>query len=319
MGNTDDAGQAGNKPAEIWAVGGGKGGTGKTFAISQLAIHLASRGKKVILADTDFGGANIHSFFGIRKPAKCINDFMEKRNSLPEIVTPTGVPGLGVIVGDYHSISSGNMNYAQKTKLFRHLQQLEADYVLLDLGGGTSNDTIDAFLLADRMIVVAMPEITSIENLFQFIKNAFFRKLKFVFSQYGLKKNIREIWINRRKLGINTIVDLLAYVRRTTPHVNAILEKELNHFSLNIVLNMVRNAMEIREGFSIRSICIKYIGISTLYSGYIEYDFQFWKNLSLIQTAPRLDVSSRVKKDITRIAENIITGDQMNIGSLKNV
>ncbi|MCP4220625.1 MAG: MinD/ParA family protein [bacterium] len=304
--------------AEIWAVGGGKGGTGKTFVVTQLAIYLASRGNRVIIVDTDFGGPNIHSFFGVKRTGKTINDFIEQKQPLQELVIESGIKNLAFIPGTYQSVDSENMNYLQKTKLFRHIRKLSADYILLDLGGGTSNDTIDTFLLADRMILVTVPEITAIENLFQFVKSSFFRKLRFLLGIYGLKDTIRDIWKNRKEHGIRTIVDLLEHVKNTSDQVSDILTKEMDDFSFFVILNKVRNSMEIREGFSIRSICIKHVGVETMYAGYVEYDFQFWKNLSLIQNTPRLNVSPSVKKDIKKIAENIINLEQMKISSLKN-
>lgn len=304
---------------EIWAIGGGKGGTGKTFVATQLAIYLASKGLRVILVDADFGGANIHSFFGIKKVSKTIGHFFEKKEPLEHLVVETGTPNLRLVPGDYHSISSGSLNYAQKTKLFRHIRKLDADFVLLDLGAGTSNDTIDAFLLADRMLVVGVPEITATENLFQFVKSAFFRKLKAVLGEHKLKNEVRDAWMNRKALGIKNIVDLLIYVKMSSAEIESILARELEGFSLHVILNQVRNAMEIREGFSIRSICIKYIGIDTRYVGYIEYDFQFWKNLSLIQNAATLNISYSTQKDIMKIAENVLNGEQMKISSIKTV
>lgn len=304
---------------EIWAVGGGKGGTGKTFLVSQLATALAAQDKHVILIDTDFGGANVHSFFGIKRASKTISNFFENREPLENLVMETGVENLEIIVGDYRSVSSGSLNYGQKIKLFRHIQHLKADYILLDLGGGTGNDTIDAFLLADRMIVVAIPEITAIENLFQFVKNAFFRKLKHLLGIYGLKDTVKEVWINRKKYGIKNIVELLDYMRKSSDSINSVITRELADFTIYVVLNKVRNAMEIREGFSVRSICIKYIGIDARYAGYIEYDFQFWKNLSLIQSIPKLNISYSVQKDVMRIVENILTGEQMKMTGIKNV
>jgi len=313
MDNLDD------KHAEIWAVGGGKGGTGKTFVVSQLAIALAARNKRVIVIDADFGGANIHSFFGIKRARRTINDFFDNKWPLEDLILETGIDNLGIIPGDYHSVSSGNLNYGQKVKLFRHIKNLDADYILLDLGGGTSNDTIDAFLLADRMVVVAVPEITAVENLFQFIKNTFFRKLKHTLGNHGLKDTVREAWMNRKAHGIKNIVDLMHHIKKSSEFINDTLTRELNGFSIFVVLNKVRNAMEVQEGFSVRSICIKYIGVETFYAGYIEYDFQFWKNLSLIQSAPTLNVSYSVKKDIMTITDNIIAGDQIKITSIKNV
>ena len=68
--------------AQIWAIGGGKGGTGKTFLVSQLGLYLASCNKKVVIIDTDFGGANLHSFFGIKRIRRSIVDFFEKKEPL---------------------------------------------------------------------------------------------------------------------------------------------------------------------------------------------------------------------------------------------
>ena len=69
---------------KVWVVGGGKGGTGKTFVTSCLGIYLAERRKKdVILLDADFGGANLHSVFGIKQPKRSVNAFFEfKKNEV---------------------------------------------------------------------------------------------------------------------------------------------------------------------------------------------------------------------------------------------
>jgi len=312
---------ASNKKVEIWAVGGGKGGTGKTFVLSQLAHCLASEGKKVILIDTDFGGANLHTFFGIKRCPVSIIEFFEKKAELADLVIETPIQNLTIIPGNISSVSPANINYAQKIKLFRHIKNLQADYILLDLGGGTSLDTIDAFLLADKQIVVAVPEITAIENLYQFVKSVYFRKLKGLFGIYGLKDDAREIWQNRSQKGIKTLIDLLDYLKNSSPDIKAILDKELSNFSIYIILNKVRNVREVQEGFSIKSICIKYIGIETRYSGYIEYDFQFWRHLSLLQSSASsgVTVSYNIKNDVMKIANNIISGDQMRIDSLKNI
>ena len=51
----------------IWAVGGGKGGTGKSFISSSLAIHLSSLKEDVVLIDADLGGPNLHTFLGMEE------------------------------------------------------------------------------------------------------------------------------------------------------------------------------------------------------------------------------------------------------------
>ena len=43
------------------AVGGGKGGVGKSFIASNLACSIALQGHKVVLIDADLAGSNIHT------------------------------------------------------------------------------------------------------------------------------------------------------------------------------------------------------------------------------------------------------------------
>lgn len=306
----------GKKP-EIWAVGGGKGGTGKTFVICQIASSLAAMGKKVILIDTDFGGANVHTFFGVKSSEKSITNFFDKKEPLESLIIETQVKNLSIICGNSSTISPANINHAQKMKMFNHIGSLPADYILLDLGGGTNIDTIDVFLLADKPIVVALPEITAIENLYQFIKSAYFRKLKTILSNHGLKDMAKDVWQRRSSHGIANIVDLVRYLKNSSSRLETSLDEELANFSIDIVLNKVRNVRELQEGFSIKSVCIKYIGVLARYAGYIEYDFQFWRNLSLIHAAPRFIVSHSTENEVQKITTNIINGEQMKIDSLK--
>ncbi len=204
----------------------------------------------------------------------------------------------------------------QKLKLLRHIKKLEADYILLDLGAGSTFNTIDFFLLADKLTVVTVPEITAIENLFQFIRNTYFRKLFFLLGVYGLKNKAKEIWKNRKKHKITNIIGLIDFIKTELDDNPAILA-ELSDFSINIILNKLRNSSEIDQGFSIRSLCLKYLGVNALFSGYVEYDFQFWKNLSLIQPNSNINISPRIKKEIFQITENIINEKQIKIGTAR--
>jgi flagellar biosynthesis protein FlhG len=52
----------------IIAIGGGKGGVGKSLIAANLAIYLSQLGKRVVLIDADLGGANLHTFVGVDRP-----------------------------------------------------------------------------------------------------------------------------------------------------------------------------------------------------------------------------------------------------------
>src|SRR5436309_5447879 len=71
---TEEVTPAPDRPEEprarhIIAVGSGKGGVGKSLLTANVGIYLAQLGKRVVLLDADLGGANLHTFVGIDRPA----------------------------------------------------------------------------------------------------------------------------------------------------------------------------------------------------------------------------------------------------------
>ena len=81
-------------PRQIWSVGGGKGGIGKSLLTAALGWHLARLGKRVVLVDADLGGANLHTCLGLSGPSRSLADLMTRRyEHIEEVLTDTGVAG----------------------------------------------------------------------------------------------------------------------------------------------------------------------------------------------------------------------------------
>src|SRR5205823_10349069 len=79
----------------VIAVGGGKGGIGKSLVSANLGIALAQKGKRVVLVDADLGGANLHTCLGVAQPQVTLSDFVSKKvNTLDELMIDVGVPHL---------------------------------------------------------------------------------------------------------------------------------------------------------------------------------------------------------------------------------
>jgi flagellar biosynthesis protein FlhG len=306
------------KSPQIWAIGGGKGGTGKTLISSQLAIHLASLGQQVILVDGDFCAPNIHFFSGIKKTEKSILDFFYEDEELENLIQETRIKNLRVITGDQNALSCNDINQKQKTRFLKNLRKLNASTVLLDLGSGSNATMIDFFLGADKKIVVTDLEIISLDNLFHFITNASLRKLNYSFANYGLSTTLPKLWKNREQYKIKSIQDLIRHLNEISNLKDKPSFRKSLHLKIHLIINKVRKANDIIEGFAVKSVCLKYLGAEALYSGYLEYDNQLWKNFSLVPSE-KFTISPRIEQEMGTIAENINTGNQIRIDRIKNV
>lgn len=298
---------------EIWAIGGGKGGSGKSFLTSGLAMYLASIGKKVTVIDADLGGANLHSILKINKPQHSLTDFFERRVPLSEIIEDTNVPNLRLVIGDIRSLSPDNVKYSQRLKLYRHIRIISGDYVLIDLGAGSALNTLDTFLLADKLVTVTLPELTSIDNLYLFMKKVIFRKLNMFLAEHNLKNAAKKAWQNRDENNLKTIKHLVDHFKGISGEVSTLLDKEFSTFNTNVVVNQVRHDPHRHIGASIKSVIIKYFGIHAFYAGSIRYNDTLWKYLDKNEPFLRLDDGQPLMEEIAAIARNLMADTQVKL------
>jgi flagellar biosynthesis protein FlhG len=301
------------KSPKILVIGGGKGGTGKTFVTSSIGTFLAKqRKKRIVLIDADFGGANLHSIFGIKQPAKSLSNFFEQKAPLEELVVDIGIENLSLVAGDIHSLSSDSILYSQKLKLFRHIKKLDAQYVLIDVGGGSHKNILDTFLFADQSIAVLTPEILAVENIYQFMKNAIFRKLRMTLRASGFKGLAQETWASRETKKIGNVRELLDFFKQL-PETGEIIEKAFSSFKIFLVLNKVRSMQDIHLGVSIKSTFKKYLGIDSHYVGFLEYDDSIRKSVRQQKPFILHHDQSRSATEIELFTVNLLHEREINL------
>lgn len=264
----------------VWAIGGGKGGIGKSFISSSLAICLTRMGKPVTLVDLDLGSANLHTCLGIKIPNQTLSDFVSGRvTDLNQIAANTEIAGLKFISGFNDALNIADMNRNAKGRLISALRGLSTPYVILDLGAGTSETTLDFFLAADQKIVAVTPEPTSIENAYRFMKSSFYRKLRQAESELGIQSLIEAAMDSRNQHGIRSPADLLRFIAQSNPEAGMRLAQKISDFQIQVLLNQVRTRQDIDLGHSMKSVCKKYFGIEANYLGYIDHDNAVWQSL----------------------------------------
>lgn len=205
---------------DIWAVGGGKGGVGKSIVAANIALGAARRGLRVVLADLDLGGGNQHTLFGMDRPHRSLEDFVAKLYpKLDDVVLPTPFPNLGIVCSRSDLLGAANPSHAQKLKLLRHLASLDADVVVCDLGAGTSYNTLDIFLAAHVQLVVTVPEPTAIQNAYGFMKSC---------TQRAAQERASDGGAVGRSLSPRLVVN--ACNRADAPRVHAALASTMHRF-----------------------------------------------------------------------------------------
>jgi flagellar biosynthesis protein FlhG len=269
------------KPAtrarRVISIGGGKGGIGKSLISANLGIELARRGKRVILVDADLGGANLHTTLGLDVPKRTLSDFIERRVSrIDDVVTPTGIPNLGLVSGALDHLDAANPRHAQKMRLLRHVQQLDADFAILDLGAGTHSNVLDFFLVSDHGVLVLVPEPTAVENAYRFVKAAFWRRMRNVAQVYGYEPLLRSVLDGAT---FRSPVELVETVARKDPDAGANLARQLALFRPRLVVNQARTPQDADIGRAVVAAWKKYFGLEMDYLGYIHYDDEMWRTL----------------------------------------
>ncbi len=257
----------------IWAIGGGKGGVGKSVVTTNLAAAVARTGARVVVIDADLGGANLHTMVGVPSPKRNLSDFISRRvSNLSEILTPTPIDNLWLVSGAKALLETANPNYSQKGKILSHIRKLDVDHVFLDLGAGTAFNVLDFFLVARKGVIVVVPEATSVENAYFFIKAAYFRKLKRAKPRAQVKAAIDEVMKSDARKSVRTPRDLMARVMAVDPEAGAALMEEASTFSPTVIVNRVERSEQARLGIEMGSACRDYFGIQLRCLGTLPFD-----------------------------------------------
>ena len=297
----------------IWAVGGGKGGTGKTFVSANLGVALARMGKRVLLIDADLGCANLHTGLGVQ-PKSTLSDFIQgKVRDIRQILVPTEIANLTLISGAQDYLEIANPKHTQKARFIRQIHELDFEYIILDLGAGTSFTSLDFFLAAEMGILIVLPEPTSIENVYRFVKSAFYRRFKAIARDPDVRSVITLAMDEKNERGIRTPHDLIDHVASLDATAGERLREAMSSFNPKIIVNQVRSRDDMTLGFSMRSTCAKYYGIKIEYVGYIDHDDHVWRATRARRPLLCEYPHSRPAEHLKRTLGNLLSGEQIQL------
>ena len=297
---------------KLWAIGGGKGGIGKSIFTLGLGISLARLGKRVILLDCDLGGANLHTLMGVRYPGVTLEHFLLRKVSrLEDTVIPTKVEGIGLICGADDILGAANPTYAQKLRLLKQIEELPAQFVLLDLGAGTSFNLLDFFNYAPGKIVLFTSQATSLQNAYGFIKSALYRQLS---REFAKEEELIGLLFPE---GVETeshppaMGELLIWLKGAAPAQHERLSRALWDYRVLLVVNMVKSRADLRSPEIIQSVCTDFLQIKAECLGHLEFDPVVENAVNQMLPFPLTQKKSRAAKTLQDLALKVLKASRL--------
>lgn len=285
------------------AVGGGRGGVGKSLIAQNLAVYFAQLGKTVILVDLDPTGANIHAQFGITAHCEAPDETTE---ALSRALIPTSVPGLSILPGPHDAIEPPlQLRAGRKGRWLSRVRALEADYLVIDVGPGHAHLAVDVMLAADFAICVTVPEPPAIEATYRFLRAAYRRKLRRALAKDRFRLSLIDRAI--KEIGkLPSPLELIRLLAKTDRSLAELAWAEAHRMHLYLAVNQTRVRTDLELGGAISALAHRHYGVALDELGWVEHDDTVW--LTVRRRKPLLVESptSKAARNIERLARRVV-------------
>ncbi len=165
-----------SRRARSIAVASGKGGVGKTSIVTNLAISLAERKKRVVVLDADLGTANVDVLCRLN-PARNLAHAVAGRCQLQQVLTEAP-GGFSLLPGGSGLASLAALSDRGRQQLLDQLAPIEAeaDYLIVDTGAGIGPNVLGFASSVDQLMVVTTPEPAAVADAYALIKSVWRRR-----------------------------------------------------------------------------------------------------------------------------------------------
>jgi len=287
------------------AVGGGRGGVGKSLVAENLAIYFAQLGKTVVLVDADPTGANLHAHFGLTAARSEPSLDPRVTSGFEAALVATSVPGLKLLPAAHDAVDLSFLRGGRKSRWLQRVRALPVEYLVVDVGPGNGHFALDVMLAADVPIAVTVPEPPAIEATYRFLRATFRRRLR----RALLRDRFRLAVIERAIADLGALPAPIALVRAVAKLDRTLADyawSEAHRMHLQLVVNQTRVRTDLELGGWMSGLCARHYGVPLDELGHIEHDDTVWltvrKNKPLLVENP----TSKAARNLERIARRVL-------------
>jgi flagellar biosynthesis protein FlhG len=298
----------------VIAVGGAKGGAGRSVVAAGLAVFLAQLGKRVLVVDGHPHAPQLSTAYGCAPPVG------DRPPWAPTGGDPRGretvVPNVRVLAAYAEDGTLAGVSLKRP----REIAALSgADHVVLDLGAGAQAALLDAMLDVDAAVLVALPEPSSVEAVYRWIRHAYARSLSHALKAHppalaALRERVE------REQAPPPPIELARAVARVDDHgggeVSAIVYRALAELRPWLIVNASRSRVDLDLGDALCVLSRQRLGVSMGFLGHVEYDeavsLSARRRRPLLVDAP----GAKASRNLERIARKLVaslTASEANV------
>ena len=268
--------------------GGGKGGTGKSVLAASVGVCLAGEGLKVALVDGDATCPNLHTILGMDPPEGTLERVCRgTTRSALSAVLPTAIDGLGLVPGGWQGGNEPSTG-EEADILIAALSRMPADVVIFDTRSGASWWSTTLFANADIGVLPLLPEPTSVENAYAFLRSVCQVRL-------GVESSPAE-W------PAELPVARAGRSASTGPSGSDEKAVELACLRVLVLMNQARVDKDRELGEDFAAACRRFLGIGAESAGWIDYDDRVWMSVKHRQPLVLDYPGSNVTESVTSLA-----------------
>lgn len=295
----------------IIAIGGGKGGVGKSIVAVNLAVAIARLGRSVALVDADLGSANQHTMLGIDRPGPSLYSVIRGEiRHLEDAMMQTAVPNLFLVPGAGAIPGSANLDERDKDRLLTSVQELPVDVIILDVGAGISFEVLDLYTLADQRVAVILPQLTSFQNAYSFLKGAVHRTIFSCADTPTRRQIYTDLDPSRETERVSTVLQQL---EERDPIYAGKVKARLKNFGAKLIGNQVVSAKDRGTLNAVNKMFKDFLLIDAEILGALRFNRKMSESINRRCPLAMLDPDDDCVRIIHRIATVLLNEDVAQI------
>ena len=276
-------------PPTTIAILGAKGGVGTSLFSANLAIYLATIGKRVLAVDADPSGADLHAMLGVGPrvapyvaPTPTFGaeatlgslastlDHDAINTLAPREPVEGPIPGLWWMDGGLSEPHRGSARRSSLRELEIRLDKQDKDYAVVDLGSAATDAAIRFWCRSSHRLALTIPEPNAVSGLYRLVRKAFAATALELARDEQQQSALHVAFAKAGQAPAPS--DIAALMQLEWPELGQSLREQMASLRFPFIVNQARLRADLELGDQATVAVRRRYGVHLKYLGYVEHD-----------------------------------------------